>query len=133
LFSRSLTRSSFDTVLALVYAVAGAHTIAGVSSIISSTVTGLFALSLSNVHALAGAVANVSFVGLTVTGVHDHALAHDVGGIYAVAIVSSDAGVSYVACLLPGLDDFSGMGKCEKLCGWREKCSCIGSRHFLPW
>jgi hypothetical protein len=61
----------FETVLALVHAVAGAHAIAGVSSIISSTVTGLYALSLSNVHALAGAVANVSVFGLTVTGFID--------------------------------------------------------------
>jgi hypothetical protein len=49
------------------------------------------------VHALAGAVANVSVVALTVTGVHDHALIHDVGGIYAVASVSFDAGVSSAA------------------------------------
>jgi hypothetical protein len=71
LFSRSPTRSSFETVLALVHAVAGAHAIAGVSYLLLAL---LFLATMIM-----------------------PCMVHDVGGIYAVASVSSDAGVSGVA------------------------------------
>jgi hypothetical protein len=70
LFPPKPDKKFFETVLAPVHAVAGAHAVAGVSYLL---------LALLLLH-----------------GVHDHALVHDVGGIYAVASVSSHAGVSYV-------------------------------------
>jgi hypothetical protein len=34
---------------------------------------------------------------------------------------------------LAGTEDFSDMGECEKICGWREKFSGISSEIVNPW